>query len=209
MALAIKGRIMYLNFIASNGFKVCGSRLWHPLSCTSVKFYSQENSSGSKSSMFYQTHSLEVLEKKKKMLLLEDPKPREKIEYEAVNIDWKVVERLMAPKTVPDFPKFAKYPSGWQPPNTEKTKDLPYNVRRTRVLNFPVFFESRNGHARHITKVCYIEGDIWAFEKDLRVYLEEIQGSPVPTQIHEAANFVRFRGDFYKDVIFWLMDKGF
>lgn len=162
-------------------------------------------------SVFYRRHCLANLAEKKRLLMLDDsPEVPKTIDFEESTAEWKYVERLIPPLTVPistmkvEFPA----PSGWQPP-ADTGLNLPYNVCRTRTQQPPVFLEARNGQTRLLTKVRYIEGDIWGLERDLRTYLEGLHQKRILTQVHEVANFIRFRGDYVNDVKQWLMSKGF
>ncbi|GCB77705.1 hypothetical protein scyTo_0021124 [Scyliorhinus torazame] len=83
--------------------------------------------------------------------------------------EFKFVERLIPPITVPIPPKHDHYPtpSGWRPPR-DPPPDLPYTVRRSRMHNVPVYTDITHGN-RKMTVIRKIEGDIWvhnfAFEK--------------------------------------------
>jgi len=162
-------------------------------------------------SEFYRRHSLETLANKKKLLCLENiPEINEVIDVDESTAEWNFVERLLPRQTVPVFSKSMKNTtfSGWNPP-ADTAPDLPYYVRRQRTQLLPVYLEVKSGGTRILTQVRYIEGDIWAFEKDLRKHLENLHKKTVLTQVHEVANFVRFKGDCVNDVKQWLLEKEF
>ncbi|XP_064603513.1 large ribosomal subunit protein mL49-like [Liolophura sinensis] len=129
-------------------------------------------------------------------------------DYEVSKEEFKFVERLLPNYVIPDPPKHEEYPtpSGWVPP-AENIPDLPYSVRRTRHHNLPVYFELRGN--RKLTKVRGIYGDIWAFEADLRAYLEEKAGKKLYTQVHEVARLVRVKGSFVENTSDFLVQQGF
>lgn len=77
--------------------------------------------------------------------------------------EFKHVLKLLPQEIVPQPPSHSSYPtpSGWQPPNYEKAKKLPYAVLRTRSHNFPIYLEEREGGSRKLVRIKNIQGDIW------------------------------------------------
>ena len=77
--------------------------------------------------------------------------------------DFKHVLKLLPEEIVPEPPKHDSYPtpSGWRPPNYEKSKNLPYAVLRTRFHNYPIYVMEREGGSRKLVRIKYIQGNIW------------------------------------------------
>uniref|UniRef100_UPI00398EDDEF large ribosomal subunit protein mL49 n=1 Tax=Pristiophorus japonicus TaxID=55135 RepID=UPI00398EDDEF len=123
--------------------------------------------------------------------------------------EFKFVERLIPPATVPVPPKHDCYPtpSGWCPPR-DPPPDLPYIVRRSRMYNLPVYTDITHGN-RKMTVIRKIEGDIWMFEKDLKEFLRQIAGKTPLTQVNEVTMSLRVKGYFDKELKSWLLEKGF
>lgn len=72
-----------------------------------------------------------------------------------MSVDWKYVERLLAPELIPEMPKTKEItPSGWRPPQgfstnliyllvSDPAPDLLYYIRRSRYHLPELFFERR------------------------------------------------------------------
>lgn len=122
--------------------------------------------------------------------------------------EYKFVERLIPPSRVPAPPKHAgPTPSGWKPP-ADSPPSLPYMIRRSRMHNIPVYTDLTNGN-RMITLIRKVEGDIWALEKDMKLYLKEVTGKDLPTQVNEVTGTVKVKGQFDVALKEWLVNKGF
>ncbi|XP_039625275.1 mitochondrial ribosomal protein L49 [Polypterus senegalus] len=123
--------------------------------------------------------------------------------------EYKYVERLIPPSSVPTPPKHDQYPtpSGWRPPAAVPPA-LPYMVRRSRMHNVPVYSDITHGN-RKMTIVRKIEGDIWALEKDLKDFLTHTSGTTPLMQVNEVNMSIRIKGSFDKDLKSWLLEKGF
>ncbi|CAH1792302.1 unnamed protein product, partial [Owenia fusiformis] len=141
---------------------------------------------------------------------VESVNPEETTDYEVSKEEWKYVDRLLPLKTLPEPPKYSSYPtpSGWIPQKDENI-GLPYSVRRSRFHMLPVYLEEKSGGTRKITIVKKVEGDIWAFEADIRKHLEELTSRKVTTQVHEITRFLRIKGIYLKEVSDFLISKGF
>ncbi|XP_076443016.1 large ribosomal subunit protein mL49-like [Babylonia areolata] len=132
-------------------------------------------------------------------------------EYEVSKDDFKFVEDILPPKVIPSVPHHDHYPtpSGWYPPR-EEAKSLPYFVRRTKNHMLPMYEELRNGNTRKMVKIRNIDGDIWAFDTDLRAYLQEKTGRKIiASQVHEVGGYIRVKGLMAEHVCQFLLDKGF
>ncbi|KAM3824720.1 large ribosomal subunit protein mL49 [Vipera latastei] len=124
--------------------------------------------------------------------------------------EYKFVERLIPPTTVPVPPKHDQYPtpSGWRAPQ-DLPPDLPYFVRRSRMHNVPVYKDTSHHGTRKITVIRKIEGDIWALENDVKSFLTELSGQTPATQVNENTCSIRVKGYFEEELKTWLMDRGF
>ncbi|XP_015680825.1 39S ribosomal protein L49, mitochondrial [Protobothrops mucrosquamatus] len=124
--------------------------------------------------------------------------------------EYKFVERLIPPTTVPVPPKHDQYPtpSGWRPPQ-DLPPDLSYFVRRSRMHNVPVYKDTSYRGSRKMTIIRKIEGDIWALENDVKGFLTELSGQTPATQVNENTCSIRVKGYFEQELKTWLMDKGF
>ncbi|XP_044067230.1 mitochondrial ribosomal protein L49 [Siniperca chuatsi] len=122
--------------------------------------------------------------------------------------EYKFVERLIPPSRVPAPPKHAgPTPSGWTPP-ADSPPPLPYMIRRSRMHNIPVYTDQTHG-SRRTTLVRKVEGDIWALEKDVKQYLQEVTGRELPTQVNEVTMTLKVKGHVDKELKEWLASKGF
>ncbi|XP_064835266.1 mitochondrial ribosomal protein L49 [Oncorhynchus masou masou] len=122
--------------------------------------------------------------------------------------EYKFVERLIPPSRVPIPPKHdGPSPSGWTPPS-EVPPALPYMIRRSRMHNVPVYTDLTHG-SRKTTLVRKVEGDIWALEKDVKEYLQQLTGKDLPTQVNEVTMTLRVKGHFDTELKEWLVEKGF
>ncbi|KAI0229310.1 39S ribosomal protein L49, mitochondrial [Lamellibrachia satsuma] len=143
--------------------------------------------------------------------LFEEPEPiLTGFEESSETEEWKFVERILPKEVVPPPPAHASYPtpSGWVPPK-ESSQSLPYYVRRTRFHQLPIYLEILNGGNRKMTMVKKVNGDIWAFEAELRKYLEEKTGGRIYTQVDEVCCKLRVRGIHVEDTAKFVLDKGF
>ncbi|ESP01624.1 hypothetical protein LOTGIDRAFT_139457 [Lottia gigantea] len=131
-------------------------------------------------------------------------------DYEVSTKEMKFVDRLLPKQTVPQVPDNITgiTPSGWIP-SKESSTSLPYFVRRTKNHMLPVYAEVQHTN-RHLVRIKNIDGDIWAFEKDLCEYLENKHNKrPILSQIHEVGRFIRIKGQYIHDVGDFLINKGF
>ncbi|NP_001291156.1 39S ribosomal protein L49, mitochondrial [Esox lucius] len=122
--------------------------------------------------------------------------------------EYKFVERLIPPSRVPIPPKRdGPAPSGWTPP-AEMPPALPYMIRRSRMHNIPVYTDLTHG-SRKTTIIRKVEGDIWALEKDVKEFLQQLTGKDLPTQVNEVTMILRVKGHFDVELKEWLVKKGF
>ncbi|RZF39528.1 hypothetical protein LSTR_LSTR001049 [Laodelphax striatellus] len=122
--------------------------------------------------------------------------------------EWKFVERLIPPPTVP-VPKVRDvYHSDWVP-QTAKPGKHPYFIERTRNHQLPVFLSITKRGLRRLTYVRHISGDIWALADELSAHLNKLHKRNVGIQVDEVSGKIVFRTDVYSDVAVWLLKKGF
>ncbi|KZC14481.1 PREDICTED: probable 39S ribosomal protein L49, mitochondrial [Dufourea novaeangliae] len=137
--------------------------------------------------------------------------PSKYTDYEVTNDpqEWEYVERLLRPQIIPKPPlENQEYPSGWKPP-TAKPGDYPYYINRTRNYMQPVYLKIQFRGMRKITKLCKIQGDIWALEAELKEYLSKNSVKPIGIRINELVGEMKFRGDYVSLVKRWMDSKGF
>ncbi|XP_058382436.1 large ribosomal subunit protein mL49 isoform X1 [Diceros bicornis minor] len=123
--------------------------------------------------------------------------------------EYRFVERLLPPTSIPKPPKHEHYPtpSGWQPPR-DLPPNLPYFVRRSRMHSIPVYKDITHGN-RQMTVIRKVEGDIWALQKDVEHFLSPLLGKTPVTQVNEVTGTLRIKGYFDKQLKAWLLEKGF
>ncbi|KAL7846271.1 hypothetical protein SRHO_G00212510 [Serrasalmus rhombeus] len=122
--------------------------------------------------------------------------------------EYKYVERLVPPSRIPSPPKHeGSAPSGWTPPS-ETPPSLPYMIRRSRMHNVPVYSDIKHGNQKS-TLVRKVEGDVWALNKDVKEFLQQLTGRETATQVNEVTGTVRIKGHFEKELKAWLVQRGF
>ncbi|CAJ0586390.1 unnamed protein product, partial [Mesorhabditis spiculigera] len=140
-------------------------------------------------------------------------------DYEELKLDFSVVESLLPKEIIPEVPQHESYPtaSGWRPP-LDPPPALPYYVRRTREHVFPLYLERKRDMLNETTldfdyvelvTVKHVEGDVFAFEADLRSFLEKELGQPVATHIDEMKGRIRVKGADRSLLERFLFEKGF
>eukprot|EP00794_Sanderia_malayensis_P019993 gene19993-21953_t len=95
-------------------------------------------------------------------------------------------------------------PSGWVPP-ADPRPDFPFQIRRSRTNNLPVYTDYKTGRTRIITQVRKVSGDLKALEDCLRLKL----GDDVSYQINELTSSVKIKGHHKKEITKWLLELGF
>ena len=130
------------------------------------------------------------------------------VKYIVSKEDFKWVQRVLPPSVIPDPPKHDTYPtpSGWSPPS-EIVPDLPYYISRTRYHCIPVFAKKKKNV--NFTLIENIEGDIWAFEKELIELIKPLMIYDPATQVHEVKRSVVIKGNFADLIKNFLLEKGF
>ncbi|XP_052888485.1 probable 39S ribosomal protein L49, mitochondrial [Anopheles moucheti] len=120
--------------------------------------------------------------------------------------EWKYVERLLAPRTVPKPIPKENYPSGWKPANPRP--ELKYVVLRTKNHMLPVYLRRGFRGQRRITAIRHVEGDIWQLEAELRYLIEKQLNRPIITRVNEMSGHIEFKGDHVAFVEKFLLEKG-
>ncbi|TDG40120.1 hypothetical protein AWZ03_013456 [Drosophila navojoa] len=123
--------------------------------------------------------------------------------------EWKYVERLLPPRTVPQPVAKPAYPSGWKP-QTATGQESGYFVARTKNHMLPVYLNTRFRGQRRLTIVRLIQGDIWALERDLRQVVEQSRnGKLCATRVNELSGQIHIHGDYVDLLREHLKSKGF
>ncbi|XP_070162790.1 large ribosomal subunit protein mL49 [Polyergus mexicanus] len=123
--------------------------------------------------------------------------------------EWKYVERVLRYKIVPKPPTGdVELPSGYKPPCASPT-DYSYFIERTRNYMQPVYMNRSNRGIKITTKLSKIQGDIWTLDRDIKEYLKKCKGRAPPSQIHEFAGVIKFKGDWVNRIKDWMNIKGF
>ena len=132
--------------------------------------------------------------------------------------DFLFVEKLLPASVIPDPPNHESYPtpSGWLPVDVAKSSKWPYYVLRTRFHQYPIYAEERNGGSRKLTRIKNVHGDIWAFDTDLRKYIEDYLVThenkirrTIYSQVNEVQRHVLVKGHYQEIVNTFLIEKGF
>ncbi|CAD5225261.1 unnamed protein product [Bursaphelenchus okinawaensis] len=138
--------------------------------------------------------------------------------FEEVNVDWKLVERLLPRDLIPEPPTNQKVtPSGWRPPK-DPVPDLPYFIKRTR-FHLPAVYLSRKRDQLDVRTMQYeykelvtlknVYGDVFAAEKDLKEFLEQRLGHPVGIFANELQGRIVVCGADMTDIEAFVFEKGF
>ncbi|KAH8343260.1 hypothetical protein KR059_007643 [Drosophila kikkawai] len=123
--------------------------------------------------------------------------------------EWRFVERLLPPATVPQPEMKQEYPSGWRPQKEDGSKSG-YYVARTKNHMVPVYLHTRFRGQRRITVVRRVQGDIWSLEKDLRAVVEQSRnGKLCATRVNELSGQIHIHGDHVDILRGYLKEKGF
>lgn len=122
--------------------------------------------------------------------------------------EWKFVQDLLPPSTIPKPILKEDYPSGWTPPRQEATEH-PYFIERNKNFMIPVYLHKKFRGQRQITQLRKVEGDIWKLEDDLRQKIEKVIQKPVASRINEMSRVIQFHGDHVEIVRDFLIKKGF
>ncbi|XP_022913332.1 large ribosomal subunit protein mL49 [Onthophagus taurus] len=120
--------------------------------------------------------------------------------------DWKFVERLLPPTTVPKPTLKNEYPSDWKPQSLDAT-NLPYFIQRTKNHMIPVYMKTSNRGMKRLTYVKKIQRDIWRLENELREFLQKENKNPIRSQVNELVGYICFHGDHVNAIKYYLMKK--
>ncbi|XP_060071972.1 LOW QUALITY PROTEIN: large ribosomal subunit protein mL49-like [Ylistrum balloti] len=128
-------------------------------------------------------------------------------DYEVSKEDFKYVKKLLPSDTVPEPPEVSgPTASGWVP--QKEIDNNAYWIRRTKNHMLPVYLQEKNGGLDRVTKIGKIEGDIWAFDKDLRNAVGKKVNKRILTQINEVSRSIKLRGNYVKEVGEFLVSQG-
>ncbi|XP_018330204.1 probable 39S ribosomal protein L49, mitochondrial [Agrilus planipennis] len=120
--------------------------------------------------------------------------------------EWKYVERLLPPLTVPEPVPKETYLSEWRPQLNECLKEK-YFIQRTKNHMIPVYLKIGQHGIRKVTIIKNIKGDIWALEQELRDFLQKETPKPLRSQVNEFAAYIRIYGDYVNAIKYWLTEK--
>lgn len=122
--------------------------------------------------------------------------------------EWKYVEAILSPLIIPQPILKSEYPSGWKPPTIDP-KSTPYFIKRSRNHMIPVYLVITFRGTRRQTRIKRIQGDIWAFEADLRVFLQDYMKKNMSMRVNEFSGEIKILGDYVNLVKHFLSEKGF
>ncbi|KAH8314000.1 hypothetical protein KR067_012363 [Drosophila pandora] len=179
--------------MAASGKAMLGSSLCQKLTQFTRNLYSQP----ALLSSFRSSRQVQELEKYPEVEVVANPP------------EWRFVERLLPPETVPQPVAQKDYPSGWRP-QTEDGSKAGYYVARTKNHMVPVYLQTRFRGQRRITVVRRVQGDIWALEKDLRSVVEKSRnGKLCATRVNELSGQIHIHGDHVDILRDYLKERGF
>lgn len=122
--------------------------------------------------------------------------------------EWKYVERILPPKTVPTPTTKDEYPSGWTPQKAEAFQH-PYFVTRTRNFMLPVYLRLDHRGFRRTTTIKNINGDIWELYHDVIAHIKYYMARNERAQVNEFTRQIIINGDYVNLMKNYLTSKGF
>ncbi|CAB3983055.1 39S ribosomal L49, mitochondrial [Paramuricea clavata] len=100
--------------------------------------------------------------------------------------------------------EIAKSPSGWVPP-LNPPPSLPFEIKRSRTNNLPVYVDKKRGGSLVLTVIRNIKGDL----NELVRFLKENLGEEVHFQTNEITSQVKIKGYHKEAVVRLLKEHGF
>uniref|UniRef100_H2YBH3 Large ribosomal subunit protein mL49 n=1 Tax=Ciona savignyi TaxID=51511 RepID=H2YBH3_CIOSA len=133
----------------------------------------------------------------------------DQVRYTVSHEAYKHVEDILPPSRIPQPPKHEVYPtpSGWVAP-ADEVPDLPYFVKRTKYHLLPII-EKEKPKGQPVTVVYYIDGDIWALEKELKDLIRPSLEFDPATRVHEVTQSIILKGHHENVIQEFLYEKGF
>ncbi|GAB0092992.1 Probable 39S ribosomal protein L49, mitochondrial [Sergentomyia squamirostris] len=122
--------------------------------------------------------------------------------------EWKFVERLLPPATVPTPRHRPNYPSGWRPQQPNITSS-PYFIARTRNHMIPVYLKDKFRGSKKITVIHKIQGDIFLLHAELEDLVQKAAGRKILSRLNEMRGTIEFTGAFANLIKNYLQEKGF
>lgn len=122
--------------------------------------------------------------------------------------EWKYVERVLPPKTVPIPSQKSEYPSGWTPQSPDVLNET-YFIRRSREHMVPVYLAIDYRGTRRRTIVKNISGDIWKLHNELMAYIEYYMVKKERSRVNEFTGQIIINGDYVNLLKDYLITKGF
>lgn len=123
--------------------------------------------------------------------------------------DWKFVERILPPITVPPLSPKEEYHSGFQPPFANSENLQPYFIHRTKNHMIPVYLEVKRRGDTKLTVLRKIQGDIFALGKELENFVQPMNKKPIRMQVNEFSGIITIVGDYVNALKYWVQVKGF
>jgi len=125
-------------------------------------------------------------------------------DYREADVDWMCVQRLLPRRIIPKMPSRdgSVTPSGWCAPR-ETAPNLPYYIRRGPNHMPLIHLERRRDELNpktmdfeyvELVNLKGVEGDIFACEQDLRIYVERRLGHPIATHVDELKGKIKVKG---------------
>lgn len=122
--------------------------------------------------------------------------------------EWKYVEQVLVPQLIPKLTPKAEYPSGWKP-QTINPSETPYMIPRTKNGMLPVYLDIKFRGTKRVTVIRLIQGDIFAFEKELTDFLEDYLKRKFVMRANEFSGNIKITGDYVNLIKHFLGEKGF
>nr|XP_018899656.1 PREDICTED: probable 39S ribosomal protein L49, mitochondrial [Bemisia tabaci] len=123
--------------------------------------------------------------------------------------EWKYVERLFVKPRIPTPKPKDSYPSGWTPQTVDPEK-CTWFVHRNKAHMMPVYLDISERGMRRLTKIKKVDGDIWAFYKELKPWLEMVNpGKILGIKVNEVQQEILIHGDHVNQCRRFLLDRGF
>ncbi|KAL3266796.1 hypothetical protein HHI36_010950 [Cryptolaemus montrouzieri] len=139
---------------------------------------------------------------------LEDVQIKARYEVTKSPEDWKYVERILPPLTVPELPQREVFISDFKPQG-ENHKHKPYYIARTRNHMIPVYLKIKQRGVKKLSYIRKIQGDIWLLQKELEKFLQPMSKAPLRMQVNEFAGTIIMNGDYVNAIKHWLKENDY
>lgn len=140
--------------------------------------------------------------------LIQNAQIKTKYEISRSPEEWKYVERILPPLTVPKLVPREEFHSEFKPPS-DSSENHPYFISRTKNHMIPVYLHLRQRGIRKFTFVRKIQGDIWLLGEEIEKFIQPMSKKPIRMQINEFTGNIIINGDYVNAIKYWLQAKGF